>query len=73
VAPPGATNIPLTIGALTFGITIISALAVLTARETYRIHMKDLGNPNAVPVPKQDYERMREKTLSNARLSKAVA
>src|SRR5438045_2551911 len=42
VAPPGATNIPLTIGALTFGITVISALAVLSARETYRIHMKDL-------------------------------
>jgi len=73
VAPPGATNIPLTIGALTFGITIISALAVLSARETYRVHMKDLGNPNAVPVPKQDYERMREKTLSDARLTKAVA
>ena len=73
VAPPGAANIPLTIGALTFGITIISALAVLTARETYRVHMKDLGNHNAVPVPKQDYERMREKTLTDARLSKAVA
>ncbi|MDM0002868.1 MFS transporter [Variovorax sp. J22P240] len=73
VAPPGATNIPLTIGALTFGITIISALAVLSARETYRVHMKDLGNPNAVPVPKQDYERLREKTLAEARLSKAVA
>ena len=73
VAPPGATNIPLTIGALTFGITIISALAVLSARETYRVHMKDLGNPNAVPVPKQDYERMREKTLAESRLTKAVA
>jgi len=73
VAPPGATNIPLTIGALTFGITIISALAVLSARETYRVHMKDLGNPNAVPVPKQDYERMREKTLAASRLIKAVA
>ncbi|MGJ7509071.1 MFS transporter [Variovorax sp. GT1P44] len=73
VAPPGAANIPLTIGALTFGITIISALAVLSARETYRIHMKDLGNPNAVPVPKADYEQMREQTLSDARLAKAVA
>ncbi|MDM0105985.1 MFS transporter [Variovorax sp. J22R24] len=73
VAPPGATNIPLMIGALTFGITIISALAVLSARETYRIHMKDLGNPNAVPVPKQEYERLREQTLADARMVKAVA
>ena len=27
VAPPGSTNIPLTIGAITFGITIIAAIA----------------------------------------------
>ena len=73
VAPPGAANIPLTIGALTFGITIISALAVLSARETYRIHLNDLGNPNAVPVPKQEYERLREQTLTEARLAKAAA
>jgi len=73
VAPPGSANIPLTIGALTFGITIISALAVLSARETYRVHMNDLGNPDAVPVPKQDYERMRAKTLADARLARAAA
>src|SRR5439155_3029800 len=50
VAPPGATNIPMTIGAITFGITCISAIAAWTARETYRIHLNDLGNPNAFPV-----------------------
>jgi MFS family permease len=73
VAPPGATNIPLIIGAWTFGITVISALAVMSARETYRIHLNDLGNANAVPVPKQDYERMRAQTLADARLAKATA
>jgi hypothetical protein len=73
VAPPGSTNIPLTIGALTFGITIISALAVLSARETYRIHLNDLGDSNAVPVAKQDYERMRAQTLADARTAKAAA
>ncbi|MGO4390845.1 MFS transporter [Variovorax sp. M-6] len=73
VAPPGSTNIPLTIGALTFGITIISALAVLSARETYRVHMNDLGNPDAVPVPKPDYERMRAKTLADAKIARAAA
>src|SRR5213076_1031350 len=36
VAPPGSTNIPLTIGALAFGITVISAIAAMTARETFR-------------------------------------
>ncbi|MDM0013879.1 MFS transporter [Variovorax sp. J22P168] len=71
VAPPGASNIPLIIGTLTFGITIISALAVLSARETYRVHMNDLGDPNAVPVPKPEYERMRAQTLADARLARA--
>lgn len=73
VAPPGAANIPLTIGALTFGITIVSALAVLSARETYRVHLNDLGNANAVPVPKPDYERMRAQTLADAKLARAAA
>src|SRR5207245_5709567 len=47
VAPPGAANIPLTVGAITFGVTVIAALAALSARETYRIHMNDLGNATA--------------------------
>jgi MFS family permease len=59
VAPPGSANIPLTVGAITFGVTVIAALAALSARETYRVHMRDLGRPDAVPVGKQDYDRMR--------------
>ena len=58
VAPPGSANIPLTVGAIAFGITVIAALAAVTARETYRININDLGNPNAVPMPKADYERI---------------
>ena len=50
VAPPGATNIWLTVGAIAFGITIVAALAAMSARETYRIQMQDLGNPDAKPV-----------------------
>ena len=66
VAPPGSTNIPLTVGGIAFGITVIAALAAVTARETYRVHMNDLGNPDAVPVPKADYERMRAQAASGA-------
>src|SRR6478735_6330016 len=66
VAPPGATNVPLTIGAIAFGITVIAALAAVTARETYRVNINDLGNPNAVPMPKADYERMRAQAASGA-------
>ena len=64
VAPPGSTNIPLTIGAITFAITIIAACAAWSARETYRIHLNDLGDPNAVPVPKQEYDRLREQAIA---------
>jgi MFS family permease len=66
VAPPGSSHVPLTIGTLAFAITVISAIAAWTARETYRIHLNDLGNPNAVPVPKPEYDRMREQTLAAA-------
>jgi Na+/melibiose symporter-like transporter len=73
VAPPGATDIPFTIGCWTLGITVISAIAAWTARETYRVHLNDLGNPNAVPVPKQEYDRMRAQTIAGARMAKAAA
>ena len=71
VAPPGATNIPMTIGAITLGITIVAALAAFTARETYRVHLNDLGNPGAVPVPKQEYDRIREKAVGGAGMASA--
>ena len=59
VAPPGSMNIPLTIGAITFGICAIAAIAAFTARETYRVHLNDLGHRDAIPVPKNDYDRLR--------------
>jgi MFS family permease len=59
VAPPGSAHVPLTVGAISFGICAIAAVAAFTARETSRVQLNDLGNRNAVPVPKSDYERMR--------------
>lgn len=59
VAPPGSTNVPLTVGAIAFGVTVIAAAAAWSARETYRIHMHDLGRRDAVPVPVAEYERLR--------------
>ncbi|MFZ6773493.1 MFS transporter [Undibacterium sp. SXout7W] len=67
IAPPGATNIPLMIGGVTLSVTIIAALAALSARETYRIHMNDLGDPNAVPVEKQEYDRLRAESIANTK------
>jgi hypothetical protein len=71
VAPPGSTNIPLTIGSITFAITAIAAVAAWSARETYRIQIKDLGQPDAVPVDKDDYDRMRAAGSADARLARA--
>jgi MFS family permease len=59
VAPPGSANIPMTIGALTLGVTVISAIAAFSARETYRLHLDDLGNPTSLPVPQAEYESAR--------------
>jgi MFS family permease len=63
VAPPGSTNIPLSVGAITFAVTLIAALSTLTARETYRLHLNDLGDRRAIPVPKADYDRLRTQAL----------
>ncbi|CAJ0775920.1 Fosfomycin resistance protein AbaF [Ralstonia condita] len=64
VAPPGAVNIWLTVGAIAFATSVIAALAALTARETYRIHMNDLGQPSAQPVDKAEYARQRAGALA---------
>jgi MFS family permease len=66
VAPPGTPNVPLTIGALAFAVTVIAAIAAMSARETYRIHLNDLGHRQAVPVSKQEYDRLRAQSLADA-------
>jgi MFS family permease len=71
VAPPGSTNVPITIGAIAFAITVISAVAAMSARETYRIQMNDLGRPDAVPVEKREYDRIRAQILADAAVAKA--
>ncbi|WP_347268543.1 MFS transporter [Paracoccus sp. (in: a-proteobacteria)] len=66
VAPPGTENIPLIIGGITFGITVIAAIAAWSARETYRLHMNDLGQSGATPVPKDEYDRARAAAIAGA-------
>src|SRR3954449_10761534 len=64
VAPPGSTNVPLTIGTLAFIVTVISAVAAWSARETYRIHLHELGHRDAAPISKADYLALRAQSLS---------
>ena len=70
VALTPGINVPLTIGAMTFGITAIAAAVAFSARETYRLHLNDLGHRNAVPVPKPDYDRMRGQAVLEAGLAR---
>jgi hypothetical protein len=55
-----------TVGSITFGLAIIASIAAFTARETYRIHLNDLGDKNAQPVPKEEYDQIRRAGTSTA-------
>jgi MFS family permease len=66
VAPPGSTNVPLTVGAIAFAVTAIAAIAAFSARETYRMRVSDLGIPGTAPMAKQDYDRQRAASLAGA-------
>jgi MFS family permease len=64
VAPPGSMSVPTTVGAIAFAITAISAIAAWSARETYRIRLEDLGEPQAKPVEEAEYNRLRQQSLA---------
>jgi len=66
VAPPGTANVPMIVGSIAFAITVIAAAAAWSARETYRVHMHDLGDPDAVPVPKAEYDQVRAAAIAQA-------
>src|SRR5271157_4413579 len=66
VAPPGSQNVPLTVGALALGITAIAAIAAYSARETFRVHLNDLGESGAPEVDRAEYDRLRRQTLATA-------
>jgi MFS family permease len=53
------SSVVLVVGSITLGLAIIAAIACYSAKETFRIHLNDLGTKNAVPIPKEEYERIR--------------
>jgi MFS family permease len=55
VSPPGSLSIPFKIGSITFGITLIAAIAAWTAKETYSLQLEDLGE--VVPTVVAVYDR----------------
>jgi MFS family permease len=61
MAPPGS-NVPFIVGSITLAVGLIVAAAAFSARETYRVRLEDLGNPQAVPVARAEYDRLRAGT-----------
>jgi MFS family permease len=59
IAPPGSANVPLTVGSICFGITVIGAIAAWSAKETHRIPLQQLGSPDATPVSREEYASVR--------------
>jgi len=64
MAPPGSENVWLVVGGLAFGTTIIAAIAAASARETFRLRTEDLGDRNAQPMSEEEYNRLREQSLT---------
>ena len=52
-----------TVGAIAFGITVICALSALSARETFRLRIEDLGHRDAVPVDRHLYDQLRAQAM----------
>ena len=50
---------PLVIGGLSFALTVIGALAAWSGKETHRIPLDELGNPDALPVARDEFARIR--------------
>jgi MFS family permease len=72
LAPPGSDNVPLVVGALAFGITCVAAIAAMSARETYRVKIEDLGRRDPTPVEQDEYRRLRAEAMAQAQhVSKA--
>ena len=75
IVPPGTSQsrIILTVGGLTFLITIIAAIAAYFSPETSRIPSAQLGEPGATPVPEEEYQQMRLDAIESHRAERAAA
>jgi len=59
-------HVLMVVGGFTIGFACIAAIAAWSSRETYRVHLNDLGSDDSVPVPKDEYERLRREAMANA-------
>ena len=62
-APPGSQNVPMIVGSIAFGVTVLAAIAAFSARETFRVHLNDLGQRDALPVDETTYALLRGQAM----------
>lgn len=72
VAPPGSSNVVITVGTLTLALCVIASIAAWRSPETYRLRGDDLGVPGAQPVPEAEYNRLRDQAIADAKAVKAA-
>ena len=74
VAPPGSMHVPATIGAMTLAVSLVAAIAGLERARNVAHCAADLGNPGAVPVDEDEYQRRRTeaRTQEPARRLRAI-
>jgi MFS family permease len=65
-ASAGETQVIVAVGSICLALAVIAAIAAYFSRETFRIHMDDLGKEGAVPVPKAEYDRIRAEAKASA-------
>ena len=58
LASPGA-NVPVVVGSIIFGVGVVASITAYFTRETYRVHLDDLGRKGAPEVSRDEYERIR--------------
>ena len=58
LATPG-TNVPVVVGSIIFGVGVAASVTAYFIRETYRVHLDDLGRKGAPEVSRDEYDRIR--------------
>ncbi len=67
--PPTAAHAVGVVGGITLVICLIAFVGALLSKETFRLHSADCGEPNAQPLPKAEYDRLRAESLAAAKSS----
>jgi MFS family permease len=64
LAETAQSHVIWTVGGITLALTVVAALSAFSARETFKVHLNDCGEPWAEPVSDQAYAQARRQAIS---------